>query len=231
MAINRHLRMMLVLVAVSFAVTTLSISPALAVANSSKQTYKKAAKRHVSTGARRIKEVNGKYVAQDKPQKVASAPTTGCFGGWTQSWNGPVYVSWCPAPAYSGSVGQTSGWAAPAGASGSQSGSAPLTGGQASQPPPANIGSPPGSVCYNSCVPCWSGPVYTWGQPATAYSGVSGQRSSWAAPAQASGRYVPPLPPANVGNPRVSSCYYGGWQPCAPAPVATGNVCSATFCH
>ncbi len=229
MEINRHLRMLLVLVAVSFAVTTLSISPAMAVADSSKQTYKKARKRHVSTGARRIKEVNGTYVAQDRPQSVASAPTSGCYGGWTQSLYGPVYISWCPATANAGNSGQTGGWAAPAGASGSQTGAAPMTGGYTSQPPPANLGSSPGSVCYSSCVPCWSGTIYNWNQPATAYSGSSGQTSGWSAPAQASGGYVPP---PNVGNPPpVSACYYGGWEPCATAPVVTGKVCSPAVCY
>jgi hypothetical protein len=151
MEINRHLRILLVLVAVSFAVTTISISPAWAVTGGPKKSY---TKRHASTGARRIKEVNGSYVAQAKPQNVANAPTAACYGGWTQSLNGPVYVSWCPAPAYSASTGQTSGWATPAGASGSQSGAAPMTGGYTAQPPPANLGSPPGSVCYSSCFPC-----------------------------------------------------------------------------
>ncbi len=139
MEINRHLSILLVLVAVSFAVTTLSISPAWAVTGGPKKAYTKAEKRHASSGARRIKEINGSYVAQAKPQNVAVAPTPVCYGGWAQSWNGPVYISWCPAPAYGGSSGQTSGWAAPAGASGSQTGAAPMTGGYTSQPPPANL--------------------------------------------------------------------------------------------
>ena len=96
MEINRHLSILLVLVAVSFAVTTLSISPAWAVTGGPKKAYTKAEKRHASSGARRIKEVNGSYVAQVKPQNVASAPAAACYGGWAQSLNGPVYISWCP---------------------------------------------------------------------------------------------------------------------------------------
>jgi hypothetical protein len=225
MEINRHLSILLVLVAASFAVTTLSISPAWAVTGGPKKAYTKAEKRHASSGARRIKEVNGSYVAQAKPQNVANAPAAGCYGGWAQSLNGPVYISWCPpATPYSGTSGQTSGWAAPAGASGSQTGAAPMTGGYTSQPPP-------GSVCYSSCVPCWSGPVDTWSRPATTYSGISGQTGGWAAPAQASGGYVPPPPSANVGSLPATACTYGGWVPCAPASAPTGNVCSATVCY
>ncbi|MGO9569497.1 MAG: hypothetical protein ACLP5H_18355, partial [Desulfomonilaceae bacterium] len=165
MEINRHLSILLVLVAVSFAVTTSLVSPAWALTGGPKKTYTKAEKRHASSGARRIKEINGSYVAQNKPQNVAGTPSAVCYGGWEQTWNGPVYVSWCPAIAYSGSTGQTSGWAAPAQAYGSRTGAAPMTGGYTSQPPPANVGSPPGSVCYSGCVPCWSGPVQTWSQP------------------------------------------------------------------
>ena len=137
MEINRHLSILLVLVAVAFAVTTLSISPAWAVTGGPKKAYTKAEKRHASSGARRIKEVNGSYVAQVKPQNVTSAPAAACYGGWAQSLNGPVYISWCPSVTpYIGTSGQTSGWAAPAGASGSQSGAAPMTGGYTAQPPP-----------------------------------------------------------------------------------------------
>jgi hypothetical protein len=223
MEINRHLRILLVLVAVAFAVTTLSISPAWAVMGGPKKAYTKVEKRHASSGARRIKEINGSYVAQAKPQNAASAPAAACYGGWTQSWNGPVYVSWCPAPAYSGNTVQTSGWATPAGASGSQSGPAPMTGGYTAQPPP-------GSVFHSSCVPCWNGPVDTWSRPATAYSGIPGQSGGWAAPAQASGQYVPPPPSANVGSLPATVCYYGGGVPCAPVSAPAGTACSPTVC-
>ena len=163
MEINRHLSILLVLVAVAFAVTTLSISPAWAVTGGPKKAYNKAEKRHASSGARRIKEVNGSYVAPVKPQNVTSAPAAACYGGWAQSLNGPVYISWCPS--------------------------------------------------------------------VTPYIGSSGQTSGWAAPAQASGRYVPPPPSANVGSLPATVRTYGGWVPCAPAPAPTGNVCSATVCY
>jgi hypothetical protein len=224
MEINRHLSILLVLVAVSFAVTALSTSPAWAVTGGPKKAYTKAEKRHASSGARRRKAVNGSYVAQVKPQNVASAPAAACYSGWAQSLNGPVYISWCPAPAYGGSSGQTSGWATPAGASGSQTGAAPMTGGYTAQPPP-------GSVCYSSCVPCWNGPVHTWSRPATTYSGISGQTGGWAAPAGASGGYVPPPPSANVGSLPATACTYGGWVPCALATAPAGTVCSAAVCY
>jgi hypothetical protein len=123
--------------------------------------YKKAAKRHVLSGARRIKEINGTYVAQNKPQTVAVAPAAACYGGWTQSWNGPVYVSWCPATTFNGgNSGQTSGWAAPAQASGGQNASTPATGSNASQPQQVNVAGSPTSVCYyNSWTPCSPGAV------------------------------------------------------------------------
>lgn len=219
MEINRHLRILLILVAVSFGVTTLSFSPAWAATSGSKQTLKKLGKRHVSTGARRIKQINGSYVAQNKPQKVANPAPAVCYGRWEQSLYGPVYVSWCPATVNGGTTGQTGGWATPAGASSGQTGTAPTTGGYTSQPPPANVSNPPGSVCYSSCDPCWTGPVYSWSQPATAYSGTTGQTSGWAAPAQASGGYVPPPPPANVGSPPATACNLWNWLPCASVSV------------
>lgn len=230
MEINRHLRILFVLVAVSFGMTTLSFSPAWAATSGSKQTLKNLGKRHVSTGARRIKQINGSYVAQNKPQNVANPPAAVCYGRWEQSLYGPVYVSWCPATVNSGTTGQTGGWATPAGASSGQTVTAPATGGYTSQPPPANVSNPPGSVCYSSCVPCWTGPVYSWSQPATAYSATTGQTGGWAAPAQAPGNrsvttppatggYVPSPPPPNVGTTTATACNLWSWSPCAPVSV------------
>jgi hypothetical protein len=238
MAINRYIRISLVLVAVSFAATILPSSPVWAAAGGPKKTYKKAEKRHVSTAARRIKEINGRYVAQNKPQNVVSTPATVCFGRWEQSLNGPVYVSWCPATPNSGTAGQTGGWATPAGTSGVQTGKAPMAGGYAPQAPPANVVNPPPSVCYSGCVPYWTGPAYSWCQPATASSGSSVQPSGWAAPAQAYGSqratqqprgYVPPAQQPNVSQP-ATACNFWSWLPWWGSASA-GKARSATACY
>jgi hypothetical protein len=222
MEINHHLRILFILVAVSFAATIFSSSSAWATTGGPKRTYKKTEKRHVSTEARRIKEINGKYVARNKPQNVASTPATVCFGRWEQSWNGPVYVSWCPAAVNNGTAGQKGGWATQAGASGGRTGKAPMTRSYAPQPPPANLVNPPPSVCYSGCAPYWTGPVYSWRQPATAYSGTSGQATGQVAQPQPSVSstgtapvargYVPPAPQPTVSRP-ATACNFWSWLP------------------
>jgi hypothetical protein len=238
MEINHHLRIIFVLVAVSFAATILSSSSAWAATGGPKRTYKKTEKRHVYTGARRIKEIKGKYVAQNKPQNVARTPATVCFGRWEQSWNGPVYVSWCPATVNSGTTAHTGGWATPAGASGGRAGKAPMNRGYAPQPPPANLVNPPPSVCYSGCAPYWTGPVYSWRQPATAPGGSSVQPRGWTAPAKAYGGqratpqtrgYVPPAQQPNVSRP-ATSCNFWSWLPWWGSASA-GSASSATACY
>ncbi len=168
MKINRQLSILLVLVAVSFAVTTVSVSPAWAATGKSKQVSVKAKKRHLSYRARRIKAVNGSYIPQASQRKVASAPATVCYGSWQQSLSGPVYTSWCQAAAASSQgSGQANGWAAPARSPGIQSNAAPPAGGYVPPPQQVNVVSPPTSVCYSGCVPYWTGQVYSsWCQPA-----------------------------------------------------------------
>ena len=164
MKTNRHSSLLLILVAASFALTTLTFSPGWAATDSSKQTYSKAKKPRVSSGARTIKEVNGRYVAQARPQNVASAPAPVYYGGWVPScWNGQIYYTWSqPATAYGGSPGQTSGWSTPAQASGSGAGSAPATCIYLPPPPPANVVSTAVPVClYSGLVPAAPGPAST----------------------------------------------------------------------
>ncbi len=213
MEINRKLSILLVLVAVSFAVTTVSVLPAWAATGKSKQASVKAKKRHLSYRARRIKKVNGSYIPQAQPRTVASAPATVCYGSWQQSLYGPVYTSWCQAAtASSQGSGQAEGWAAPARSSGRQSGAAPPAGGYAPPPQQVNVISPPASVCYSGCVPYWTGQVYSsWCQPATAYNANSEQTTNWAVPAQTyrTQSYAAP----QAGQPGTV-CNVGSWLPC-----------------
>jgi hypothetical protein len=88
-----------------------------------------------------------------------------------------------------------------------------------------NVAAVPGAAC----VPCWSGPVYTWNAPATA--GTISQQNTRVAPQQkwpsttngAARQGTPQAPqaqPASGGSP--GPIWYNVWVPCWNVPATAG---------